>query len=393
MLIQQAVDDDIHPPRSGGTQRAFGLARGLASSHEVRVLCIVPNRQGSVGDAQVDGVHLIRRRAWHTSLAWRLDRWGLAPMFTTAHGHARNAAHYARALGAEADVLSCELHLSGMLERSRARLRVYASQNVEADRFLSSDSRLIARSHWAARLRALEGGVVARADLTVACSDEDAARLCALYGAREEAMAVIPNGFDERVSHPPTDSERTAARAALDLPADAFAAVFVGADWGPNREALGFLVNHVMPTLAGTGVRLLVAGSVCSAIASRREPWLRALGVVEDLRSVLHAADVGLNPMAEGGGSNVKLPGYLAAGLACLTTSFGVRGYADLATHCVVAERASFADALRARPLGWAARREPPPGPLAGYAWSALGARLGRIYESRLTPRVVGGAA
>ncbi len=392
MLIHAAADDDIHPPRSGGTQRTFGLARGLARRHRVRVLCVVPNRSRAAAESVADGVAIVRRRAWHTSLAWRLDRMGLAPMFLAAAGHTANAARYAASLGGDPDVLSCDLHLAGLLRRSRARLRVYASQNVESDRFLASTSRLFARSAWAARLRALEADAVRRADLTVVCSDEDAARMRELHGAPARSVAVIPNGFDERVSRPPSAAERTAARRALGLGEHDYAALFVGADWGPNREALRHLADAVMPALAADGIRLLVAGSVGAALAGRREPWLRLLGVVDDLAPVLHAADAGLNPMAEGGGSNVKLPGYLAAGLACLTTPFGLRGYDDLAPRCVVAGRGEFADALRQRPCGWAARGEAPPPELAAYGWDALGERLGRLYESRLAA-ATGGAA
>ena len=47
MLIHGLADNDLHPPRFGGTQRAFGLFRGLARAHDVRVLCLVPNRTTS----------------------------------------------------------------------------------------------------------------------------------------------------------------------------------------------------------------------------------------------------------------------------------------------------------------------------------------------------------
>jgi len=393
MLIHAAVDDDLHPPASGGRQRGFGLARGLAARHDVRVLCVVPNRSTASAEERIDGVTLLRRRAWHTSVAWRLERAGVAPLFTAASGHGARAADYRRALGADPDVLSCDLNLTGLLPRSRARLRVYASQNVEADRFLASRSRLLARPFWAARLRALEGGAVRGSDLTVTCSDEDAARLRDLYGARSEAVAVIPNGYDERVHRPPTAAEREAARVSLGIGGQECVALFVGADWGPNREAMTCLVERIGPAVADAGVLLLVVGSVGRDWSGRREPWLRVLGEVADLRTALHAADVGLNPVAEGGGSNVKVPGYLAAGLACVTTPFGLRGYADLAAHCTVVERSAMADALRSQPRGWAARGDNAPAVLADYAWAALGERLGRLYEAHLDARTHRGAA
>ena len=81
MLIHAATDNDIHPPLFGGTQRAFGLYRGLARRHEVSALCVVPNRAVAAADERVAGVRLLRRKAWYTSVAWRLERARLAPMF------------------------------------------------------------------------------------------------------------------------------------------------------------------------------------------------------------------------------------------------------------------------------------------------------------------------
>ncbi len=393
MLIHAATDNDIHPARFGGAQRTFGLARGLARRHAVRVLCVVPNRTRAPQRETVAGVELLRRKAWHTSLAWRLERWALAPQFTAERGHRAQRGAYRAALGPGADVLAADLALGSLLAGAAEPLRVYSSQNVEYDRFLQSAPRVQGRARWAERLRALEQSVVTSADLTVVCTDEDAARMRALYGVGDDRVAVIPNGYDERELRPATPPERLRARAALGLGAEDYVAVFVGADWGPNREALARLVDEVLPAVAGEGIKLLVVGSVARALAGRRAPWLVAPGEVAELLPLLHAADAGVNPVLSGGGSNVKVPAYLAAGLAVITTPFGVRGYATLAPHCSVAEWSQFADALRARPRGAAARGEAAPAALADYAWGRLGERLGEIYAARLGRAAGRGAA
>ena len=396
MLIHAAVDNDIHPPRFGGAQRSFGLARGLARQHRVRVLCVVPNRGSGARDESVDRVELLRRKAWHTGVAWRLERLRLAPMFCAESGHRANAARYRAALEPRCDVRSADLHLASLLDADGAGLLVHTSHNVEYDRFRSSAPPVLARGWWAERLRRLEQHAVERADVTVVCSDEDAARMRELYGASDDRLEVIPNGFDETSLWPPSPAERERARAALGVGPDDYVAVFVGADWGPNREALEHLVERVGPALAGSGFRLLVVGSVARALGARRAPWLIAPGESPDLLPLLHAADAGLNPVRAGGGSNVKVPTCLAAGLAVVTTPFGVRGYPPLAPHCVVAELDAFADALRARPRGHAATGAPAPAALADYAWGRLGERLGEAYARRLAARsvtpVAGGA-
>lgn len=393
MLIHAAVDNDIHPPRFGGAQRSFGLARGLARRHSVRVLCVTPNRASGPARERVDGVELLRRKAWHTSLAWRLERARLAPLFAAEAGHRANAARYAAALGPGADMLAADLNLAALLERAGAPLRVHTSHNVEYDRFRSSAPPVAGRAAWAARLRRLEQRAVEAAHLTVVCTDEDAARMRELYGVPPTRLAVIPNGYDELRLAPPPPGARERARAALDLREGDYVAAFVGGDWGPNREALALLADRVMPALAAEGVRLLVVGAVGRALRGRREPWLVVAGEAPELAPLLHAADCGLNPVRGGGGSNVKVPGYLACGLAVVTTPFGIRGYAPLAAHCVVAEAEDFADALRARPRGLAARGAPPPEALAEYAWGRLGERLGERCEARLAAAGERGAA
>ena len=384
MLIHVAADNDVHPPRFGGAQRTFGLARGLARRHRVRLLGVVPNRSHGAREETVQGVELLRRKAWHTGIAWRLERAGLAPMFALNGAHARNAARYRAALGAHPDVLATDLNLCGMLSSGAASLRVYASQNVEYDRFVASAPRVAWRAAWASRLRRLEQDAVTRADLTVTCTDEDAARMLELYRLDPARVAVVPNGYDETELRPPSPSEREAARSALQLAPGEHAAVFVGADWGPNREALALLVDAVLPRLAGDGVTLLVAGSVARGLGARRERWLRVVGETPSLLPVLHAADSGLNPVRSGGGSNVKVPAYLAAGLAVVSTPFGLRGYAPLAPCCVVAPEDGLADALRAKPRGWSVRGESAPGALEAFAWGTLGERLGELYAERL---------
>lgn len=396
MTIHGVVDNDIYPARFGGSQRSFGLARGLARAHRVRVLCVVPNRCEGAAEERVAGVELRRRKAWHTSLAWRLEQAKLAPLFAAESGHRGNAARYAAELAAPAhgaggagvtdrpDVVTADLNVSAVLERAKAPLRVYTSHNVEFDRFTHAAPPVALRASWANRLRAIEQRAVSRADLTVVCTDDDARRMRELYGASAEQLVVIPNGFDETELRGPLPGERDAARAALGLARDEYVAVFVGADWGPNREALAVLTERVMPALASEGVKLLVVGTVTRALAGRREPWLIAHGEAPAILPLLHAADAGLNPVLSGGGSNVKVPTYLAAGLAVVTTPFGVRGYAPLEPHVVVAEVDAFADALRARPAGHGARGMRAPEALGEYAWGRLGEKLGEDMERRL---------
>jgi hypothetical protein len=383
VLIHAATDNDIHPPLFGGPQRTFGLLRGLARRHEVEALCLVPNRSTAPREECVAGVRLLRRKAWYTSVVWRLEQARLAPMFLAAAGHTAAAGGLARAFTRPAEALLAELNLTGLFGSDPAPLKVYTAQNVELDHFRMTRADVAGPVFWTARLRALEARAVERAGLTVVCTDEDAARMRELYGARDGSLAVVPNGFDETAIHAPVPEERARARAALGLGEREYAALFVGSDHPHNRAALALLMDRVMPPLAGEGFRLLVVGTVTRALSGRREGWLLARPELPDLAPVLQAADAGLNPVTTGGGSNVKLPTYLAAGLAVLSTPFGLRGFASLKPWVVTAGLEGLTEALRARPSGWLARGLPMPVEIAEYAWGRLGERLGEALEAK----------
>jgi hypothetical protein len=381
VTLHLACDNDIYPPWFGATQRLFGLARGMATRMDVRALCVVPNRSRGADAERAAGLEIRRVRSWHTSVAWWLERVGVAPLFTAERGHRSRAPRYREVLGEPPDVLMCDLALTGMFAGAGEALRVYHAHNVEAERWRSVAPRVWGRERWGAELAELERRAVHESDCCVACTAEDAETLRSLHGARD--VIVAENGYDEIGIRPVDAGARARAREALGIRRDAYVGAFVGGDWAPNHEALDWLVSDVMPKLAGEGFVLLAVGAVARRHVGRSEPWLVARSETPDLGAVLAAADAGLNPVESGGGSNVKLPTYLGAGLAVVSTPFGLRGHAPLADAVVCVERAQFADALRHRPRGWVARGEPAPAALAGYAWGAIGARLAGELEER----------
>jgi len=385
VLIHWACDNDIHPPLFGATQRLFGLARGMAQRSRVRALCVVPNRSTGAREESVAGVEIRRVKSWHTSAAWWLERAGVAPLFTAEAGHRARAGRYRAVLGGPADVLLCDLALTGMFAHPDGALRVYHAHNVEAQRWQSTAPRLWRREHWGRRLAELERRAVQQSDLCVACTDEDAELLRSLHGARD--VEVVANGYDETALSPATAEQRSRARAALGIPESHYVAAFVGGDWAPNHEALAHLVGRVLPALARDEFTLLAVGAVAREWTGRTVHGLVARAETPELATVLAAADCGLNPVTRGGGSNVKLPGYLGMGLAVVTTPFGLRGYAPLANAVLCAPLDDTADALRARPRGWAARNEAAPAALAAYAWGTLGSRLADALAARRTAR------
>jgi len=281
------------------------------------------------------------------------------------------------------------------------KLVIYDSQNFEfrlRERLLSSS--WLGR-RLAAGVRYAEGQLTRRSEVVWVCSWEDAEGMMAEYGLPRDRFELVPNCSDTLTLRPAGEQDKAAAKAAFGWQGRAVA-VFVASGYRPNTEAAAFVIETLAPLFPE--VVFAFAGTV-------KEDYLRThpdpvaqypnvalLGVLDDkqLRSMLHAADLALNPVEIGSGTNLKLVQYMAAGLATLSTPAGVRGIERGPEVCVVAERAQFAENLRrllgdpelcAR-LGEQARQEAE----RNYDWSTVldraseGLNFRLRYRRRMTP-------
>lgn len=283
-----------------------------------------------------------------------------------------------RALLAEHDV--AEFHFcayAGWMERARRLTKVvYVAHNVEVD-FAAAHPPSVLPRPILRRLAELERRAVEASDLVVTCTESDAERLRSLYGGTD--YAVVPNGFDDRLLGFDRAAWRADARNSLGLDPEERVLLFVGGPARHNRDAVAFLEQRLLPSLQ-PGVTLLVAGGCASPGRAELAPGrrVRRLGYVDDLGPLFAAADVGVNPVAHGSGSQLKIAEYLAAGLPIVTTPVGMRGYESLAHFLTVAELDEFRAAVESEQP---AHERPD---VSGLTWTALGRRLHTAYARLL---------
>ncbi len=387
MRIQGAVDNNVWPPRMGVTVRVWNLYKGLARQEGVTAVSVVAalkSRERAPAEEVKDGVRIRRVKPWHpTAFAW-LERLGLAPLSLAAEGHRLLPGLVTRAFDPEADVVEVDsLNLTPLLARApRGALKVYGAQNVEAEWAERVGSRVGRGARWRRHLEGLERDALAAADLVVAVSEPDRAQFTARYGTAPAKIAVVDNGYDADHLRAPDAAEKRGAREALGLAPGERGLLFLGTDFEHNRRAVADLFVSLVPALGALGMRLYVVGGVSARFVERAraegDGRVRAVPEQGDVRPYLWGADVGLNPMTTGAGSNVKLPTYLACGLDVVTTPFGLRGFDALAPFVTQADVAQFADALRAP----APSREGRDQALAGYAWDAQARVLLGAYRA-----------
>jgi glycosyltransferase involved in cell wall biosynthesis len=327
-----------YPPTGhGALQRTHQLLRAAAARHEVHLISVVP--PGTSGDVAALEAALGGRLAsaetvpLHPGPAQVL-RAGLAAASLTG-----GASYWERWLwpSAASDAVRRVLarvpielvHLDTIfLAQARPvlgdRPLVLTHHNVESElleRRASAAGGLRGAffARQARRTLALERELAPHAAVNLVVSEEDGNRLRARVPAAR--VHVVPNGVD-------VDYFRPVAGMTPERGGTVFAG---GMDWYPNRVAMQWTAASLWPVLAEADPArtLTVIGrhppAELTALAAR-DPRVRVLGFVDDVRPHITRASAYLCPIHEGGGTRLKILDALAMQRPLVSTALGVDG-------------------------------------------------------------------
>lgn len=270
------------------------------------------------------------------------------------------------------------------------KLVVYDSHNVELrlrEQLLDKNDAF--QSHVLDQVEAAERLVGDRADLTLACSSEDARYFTQIYDWPLSKIEIVPNGVFAGRILPADDIQRTAAKAKFGFDPGVTVVFFIGSDYAPNVEAANIILDEVAPQCPE--IRFVVAGGVCSQLSTQHAGNVTIAGSLseEDKTLWLQATDIALNPMFSGSGTNIKMFDFAAAGLPIVSTFMGARGIVNQSSYGIdICERDELALAIHRLQAAPVDRR------LAGaqnrylvedrFAWENLSPQLGQILEREL---------
>lgn len=328
--VVMVCDYEVHQARGGGQVRVKELLTELGREFDVTLLCF------GTGDDErrmilAPGVvqrsfPKSKKHRDHEIECSRNEFVSVADLLAAEHclENKAFAAAFRHEIGAAALVMFEQCFLAPLLAYVPDELPVvYSSQNVET----TLKERLLAVRKdgpaWIELTRELEARLAGRADLLICVSESDRQVLSAQHG--KDNTVVIENGVRlpriRRVCG--ADSDDSAPRTPL--------AVFVGSAHPPNVQAAEFIIDHIANQ--HPNVLFALVGSVCEAInVDGVPPNVRLLGFLDadEKEALFSMADVAVNPLFEGGGSSLKVPDFLAAGLPLLSSSVGVRGFPGL---------------------------------------------------------------
>lgn len=387
----------ITPPVGGGRLRLLGLYHDLGDAFDVRYVgafdwrgekerrkFATPSLEEiviSLSDAHYDAAEKAQRAAGGKVVIDMLfaDQANLSPRYVSE----------ALAAVAWADIVVFSHPWCAPVipeEKLSGKLVVYDSHNMELDlrsRLLDPDDEF--QGQVIKRVESAESLAGSRADLILACSQEDTLRFIKHYGWQPSVIDFVPNGVFV-TDFPETDlALRNGARRRLGLTDTTVLAFFIGSNYLPNVEAAQSIIARLAPECPD--IAFVIAGGVCDAILGELPHNVRAIGKISDdeRRDWLLASEIAVNPIMSGSGTNIKMFDYAAAGLPIVSTATGARGIVDTSSYgitiCEIDEMPHFLNELLADGQKRIdAGRQSRSFVEARFAWERLSRDLGRLF-------------
>jgi glycosyltransferase involved in cell wall biosynthesis len=328
----------VHPPRGGGQRRVASIYSRLARVYDVWLLVV--GRYGEERETieleQYLHEIVVPPAPAHAEEEWALEKeLGVAVSDISLPSLIGRSYNFARTLSYFMDccdiVISSHPYLHPFIKPTdRCKTVIHESHNFEWE----LKSKVLPSTPTGSSLlndtASCEKDAVTGSDILLTVSQEEGKILCAHYGRNNNSFHVVPNGADTEEVKPVSDAIRQEAKKHFNL-SNHPVVLFVGAWHPPNLEAFQFIIDTLAPALPA--IRFLVVGSVLDQYKARvgtlaQPDNVMTTGVVpEDVRlKALAAADIALNPMQSGSGTNLKIVEYFAAGLSVISTPEGIRG-------------------------------------------------------------------
>lgn len=250
----------------------------------------------------------------------------------------------------EADIIMLEswLLLPLVMKYRRADCRLmYRVNNIDAIFF----EPMVPRWYWnfkKGKVERLERETLAKCDGLVTVAEEDRRILMQRYSLDGDRIFVFPIGANT-TEFEPDPSSRDAIRGKY-APNGETICAFIGSNIAHNNEIARFISRQLAPKLPGCA--FLILGKCADSLkGADLPPNVRPVGFLsrEELKAVLSAVDIALNPVTFGSGMNIKMLTYMTAGIPTVTTPFGARGLeVEDGKHVVLADIDEFIEKIAA---------------------------------------------
>ncbi len=367
---------------SASAKRIINFYEQLSRWHSIDILNVVPVRCNKDTLYINNNLTIHKISLPYATVCYYLNRFRIVPEVFVSIFHELFSFSCSCYFKKDYDVYQIDsFSLYGLVRKRLAgRKLIYASHNVELDWHKPIIQSCLFSSPALRYLEKLEGELCRRASLVTTITIQDKKRFSQLYNIDHSKILCIPMGYNPSqpiglLKFPNKIKERH------NIPTSGKVVLFCGSDFYANQEALRFMTKDVIPLLDEDIIVILLGtiGQYFKKIYPQGFRNIIALGFVENIQEIYFVTDLAINPVMSGGGANVKIIDYLAAGLEIISTPFGMRGYDDMIDQvyiCAVKAMAKEINHFFKQP-----RKKKNTGKVAQYQWPLIAARANGEYE------------
>ena len=321
-----------YPPRGGGQQRLFNIYSRLAKKYDVTICSIVESHKSYERLLLENGLQqiCIPQSREHAQLQWNEEKkTGKNLHDCCMIDFIEKSPQYideVKKLMTDVDfIVLFHPYLYPTVKHMNASSKIFfEAVDIES----IQKSAYVKNEEWERKIFSIEKQSCEFSKKIFATSYEDKEKMAKLYNIDPEKISIVPNGVDAQQIQYISDNEKIEQKKFCNLE-NTHTILFVGSWHPPNLEALKFIISDLLPNLKNT--KLLLVGSIKDnylAEVGKLPKNILAFGVVDEIEKyeIYKLADIAINPMFSGSGTNIKMLDYFSAGIPVITTETGARG-------------------------------------------------------------------
>jgi len=340
----------IYPPRGGGQNRIFYLYKEIAKTMIVDIICLVnenePYKKTQVAqnmfEIRVPKTKLHAKKEFDIAMASGIPITDIA-MLTLYNDTPRYTQEILRSAKTSNAIIMSQPYTYPLLKEHIKDIPIiHESQNLEfaLKKQMLKDTPY--NKELLKKLFEVEKKAYQDSYLTTFCSYEDAKMFEKAYDYKHSNTAIVPNGVDLSTVHFVSKEQKEALKNHLGLQ-NTKIVLFIGSWHQPNIDAVEEIIKLSSKL---QDYRFIVIGSVGNYFSKKTLPKNIAFGGIvddEEKQICLSIADIAINPMLSGSGTNLKMLDYMASGIPVLSTPVGARGLDIPSGYIAVADISKFA--------------------------------------------------
>jgi len=313
----------VNPPRSGGQLRIFNLNREISKKHVVTQFSFTPALVFRKENKHSNYIEYVNIDLFYFISSFILARVFGIPYDFPVHylfRFKKTSRELKKAIK-EADIIQVEHPwiFSWVYRNIGGKPVVLVEHNFEYELQKKGYKKLpkFLQNLIFKIIKKIEYGAVKKANLIFVTSDIDKKNLEKSYKIKNK-IRIIENGVNTsfKLSLNKDELKKKFGFENKEI------ILFTGSGHPPNYEAIYIIKEKIASSLKD--VIFIIAGSVHK---KGKDGNIFYTGSIDDITPYFNIADIAINPMLSGSGTNLKMLEYLSFGLPVITTKIGSRGF------------------------------------------------------------------